>query len=244
MSFINKFKQSVSNQTSLNSKIGYALSEIILLVIGILIAVSINNWNEQRTRNNELNNILKIIKSDLEDDVEASIRIQNIYSGYKTYVEAVLSKQVDRDYYNKNPKMAFVIRGFPELYLHRRGYGLLQAYIDSEELSNDSLVGQIAAFYTTSTQSVRADDKLRGQDQQDNFINWKNNQPWWPEYIYSQKIDGFIEYAIDDPDYINRVASFYLIHYKAFLPELTKYKKDAEALIEMIKAKEKRDNAI
>ena len=30
----------------------YAIGEIVLVVIGILIALSINNWNEQRKNNN------------------------------------------------------------------------------------------------------------------------------------------------------------------------------------------------
>ncbi len=234
MSIFKKTRPDASNKTGLRPKVGYALGEIILLVIGILIAVSINNWNEQRTRNNELNNILKIIKSDLEDDVAAAKKVQKSYSSYLPYVKAVLSGQVDKDYYIENPNMAFAIRGFPELSLHRRGYGLLQSYIDSGELSNDSLVGRIAAFYSTSTQDVRADDELRGQDQHDNLMSWKNTQPWWPEYTFSQKIDGFIDYALNDRDYINRVASYYLIHYQAFLPELIRYQKDAETLIEAI----------
>lgn len=36
----------------------YALREILLVVIGILIAVSINNWNEERKQHKELTNIL------------------------------------------------------------------------------------------------------------------------------------------------------------------------------------------
>ena len=44
----------------------YAIGEIVLVVIGILIALQINNWNEARkTRNKELN-YLSNIKSDLQ----------------------------------------------------------------------------------------------------------------------------------------------------------------------------------
>ena len=32
----------------------YAIGEIVLVVIGILIAVSINNWNSQRINNNRI----------------------------------------------------------------------------------------------------------------------------------------------------------------------------------------------
>ena len=47
----------------------YAIGEIVLVVIGILIALSINNWNEKRkTRNTEVH-YLKNIKRDLQMNI-------------------------------------------------------------------------------------------------------------------------------------------------------------------------------
>lgn len=48
----------------------YAVGEIFLVVIGILIAVSINNWNANRKDNNQLKEILASIIRDLESDIE------------------------------------------------------------------------------------------------------------------------------------------------------------------------------
>jgi len=49
------------NKLLKNKKIGkylaYAIGEIILVVIGILIAVSLNNWNENRKEKQKLLNI-------------------------------------------------------------------------------------------------------------------------------------------------------------------------------------------
>ncbi|MDX1470920.1 MAG: DUF6090 family protein [Flavobacteriaceae bacterium] len=47
----------------------YAFGEIILVVIGILIALQINNWNERKKEYNLGNRYLEDIKSDLEKDV-------------------------------------------------------------------------------------------------------------------------------------------------------------------------------
>ncbi|MFT6729964.1 MAG: hypothetical protein ACJA1H_001279, partial [Glaciecola sp.] len=48
----------------------YALGEIILVVIGILIALSINNWNENQKSNNKSYNYLER----LNDDIEMSLK--------------------------------------------------------------------------------------------------------------------------------------------------------------------------
>ena len=60
------------NRTGENGKtnfIAYAIQEIILVVIGILIAVSLNNWNENRKRNNELDQLLTRVQEDLKTDL-------------------------------------------------------------------------------------------------------------------------------------------------------------------------------
>ena len=66
----------------------YAIGEIILLVLGILIALSINNWNEERKNNlNEKKLILNIIKD---------LRLDSIYIS-KSLIEVNSQKQVIDD---------------------------------------------------------------------------------------------------------------------------------------------------
>ena len=48
----------------------YAVGEIVLVVIGILIALQINNWNEERKqKQKEIVNLIAI-KEDLEHDLK------------------------------------------------------------------------------------------------------------------------------------------------------------------------------
>jgi sensor domain CHASE-containing protein len=48
----------------------YAIGEIILVVIGILIALSINNWNEKNKAKEKETHALNEIISDLENNIE------------------------------------------------------------------------------------------------------------------------------------------------------------------------------
>ena len=48
----------------------YAVGEIVLVVIGILIALSINNWNEHIREHKIAQQYLKGIKTDLEKDID------------------------------------------------------------------------------------------------------------------------------------------------------------------------------
>jgi hypothetical protein len=58
-------------ETGKTSKyIKYAIGEIILVVIGILIALQINNWNEQKKENNTATLLAKSLIEDLNKDVD------------------------------------------------------------------------------------------------------------------------------------------------------------------------------
>ena len=48
----------------------YAVGEILILIVGILIALQVNNWNEERQKRILEISILKAMKSDLERDLE------------------------------------------------------------------------------------------------------------------------------------------------------------------------------
>jgi hypothetical protein len=48
----------------------YAIGEIVLVVVGILVALSINNWNTDRKNNNAAMYLLSSLKEDLANDVE------------------------------------------------------------------------------------------------------------------------------------------------------------------------------
>ena len=47
----------------------YAVGEIFIVFLGILIALQVNNWNERRKKRNLEITILKAIKTDLEQDI-------------------------------------------------------------------------------------------------------------------------------------------------------------------------------
>ncbi|MFN3997404.1 DUF6090 family protein [Algoriphagus sp.] len=63
----------------IGSYLTYAIGEIVLVVIGILIALSINTWNEERKEKSIVKNLLKNIRYDLvADTVKFSSDIKRI----------------------------------------------------------------------------------------------------------------------------------------------------------------------
>lgn len=73
--FFRKIRQKLVFENKTSKYITYAIGEIILVVIGILIALQINNWNEKKKNQQQEALILKNILQDLKTDKKGLVKI-------------------------------------------------------------------------------------------------------------------------------------------------------------------------
>ena len=96
--FFRNIRKSLLTENRFNKYLLYAIGEIILVVIGILIALQINNWNQNRLERNEEKVILQNLKEDYKSAVEEfkwlnTIRNQIITSAEK--ITAIKPNEVE-----------------------------------------------------------------------------------------------------------------------------------------------------
>ena len=75
--FFRHIRKSLIQENKMVKYFKYAFGEIILVVIGILIALQINNWNEQRIKNNLKYQYTVSMISDLKLDIKKIEEYQN-----------------------------------------------------------------------------------------------------------------------------------------------------------------------
>lgn len=80
MRIFNRTRDKLLRENRLADYLRYAIGEIVLVVIGILIALSINNWNLGRIENNRTSQLLESMVVDLEEDIK-------FYDKYSAYYE-------------------------------------------------------------------------------------------------------------------------------------------------------------
>ena len=66
--FFRKIRQRLLTENKFNKYFLYAIGEIVLVVIGILIALQINNWNDNQKDQKQARTYLKGIIQDLRVD--------------------------------------------------------------------------------------------------------------------------------------------------------------------------------
>lgn len=67
--FFRHIRKSLIQENNMGKYLTYAIGEILLVVIGILIALQINNWNQQSNNRIKEKEILQSIKTSLENDL-------------------------------------------------------------------------------------------------------------------------------------------------------------------------------
>ena len=76
--FFRNIRQKLASKNKVMAYLRYAIGEIVLVVFGILIALQVNNWNEQRKDSNFEHEILALIDQNLEQDsVSLSSELSN-----------------------------------------------------------------------------------------------------------------------------------------------------------------------
>ncbi len=90
--FFRKIRQKMLNENKFSKYLFNAIGEIILVVIGILIALSINNWNEKKKLVAKTQDYYMQLLDDLKSDIKFSNYIleeSNSYlKEYKLYTDA------------------------------------------------------------------------------------------------------------------------------------------------------------
>ncbi|MGB5238162.1 MAG: DUF6090 family protein [Flavobacteriaceae bacterium] len=93
--FFRKIRHRLLSENKLSKYLLYALGEIFLVVIGILIALQINNWNEQRKADKIGIQYLKGVQIDLRNDIvlaDSVLRQQKPAFGIISSIDSVFHK--------------------------------------------------------------------------------------------------------------------------------------------------------
>ena len=121
----------------------YAIGEIFLVVVGILIALQVNNWNEERLQRKEEVNVLLNVRNDLSDGIEEMGFLNDLRTKMVDVIDLLVS---EREYIINN-------------YRPEQIDSLLSALINTPTYNNQS--GSLEVLLNTGRINLVRDDTLR-----------------------------------------------------------------------------------
>ncbi len=192
INFFRKARQKLADDNKPLKYARYAIGEIVLVVIGILIALQINNWNEGR-KDKKLEGV---VLQDIKDNIlrnnlmiqEAITTIDQINVSADSIRAYLLSEGDQPAVFNNNINQA--LRSGTFLFrLNTDGYESLKS-TGFTILGNEVLKDQILSLFEVTYGLVETDLY---------FANslYLNKVDWWKDYLYKTGPDSFEPYDLE-----------------------------------------------
>ena len=142
--FFRKIRQNLLSKGKTGKYLKYAIGEIVLVMIGILLALQVNNWNEISKEDNTLKDALKQIAQDLRQDEIVLNSYLRSDSKRVEYLSALSNGtyntiRLDSIMYNLDNYFFF--------YKSNNAYSSLKSSGLFSSLKNDSLKINLTAYY-------------------------------------------------------------------------------------------------
>lgn len=147
INFFRKIRQNLLTENKVSKYLLYAIGEIVLVVIGILIALQINNWNEKRKEVKVETKILLEIKNNLQSDlIDLEENIINYGKRAKSH-EYIINWIESNQSFQDSLQNSIFITSYPsDIFINRTAYENLKGY-GLSSVSSESLRNQISHLY-------------------------------------------------------------------------------------------------
>ena len=153
--FFRRIRQNLLSEGKTSKYLKYAIGEIVLVMIGILLALQVNNWNENRKSLHTSKVLLKEIVEDLKTDTITFNR------GYHAVLEQIEYEEwvLDRQEYELNQvrRLWDCFSGwYYDSYINDRTFQKIQSDANTRIIGYDSIFKKINNYYKVHNNHLKA----------------------------------------------------------------------------------------
>lgn len=213
----------------------YAIGEIILVVVGILIALGINNWKQEQTEQKELERIIALVKADLTTDLVATKNLIDFAKTDQQLTENILHNPKFKDSIRNCEDCRYIMARVYVSNFNSKGYELLSNF-NKDIKTRHRQVDSILNFYSNYK---REDLEIRNQLILDEIVDHmkylRDHFDWFSEWFidgncYAECLDYFT-----GKTYMNRLTYYEALFFDDYIYGIKQYRKDLEALLDYLK---------
>ena len=130
LKFFRRIRKRLLDKGNLRKYLAYATGEVLLVVIGILIALQINNWNENRKKTIYIESLVDKVEQDLVANIHRANRTFNHYARVDSLIKDIVLRRPSKQEFLENEALrGAIISNYPFHTIH----GNLTKLLEVEE---------------------------------------------------------------------------------------------------------------
>ncbi len=208
----------VNNRTG--KYLTYAIGEIFLVVIGILIALQINNWNEERIQTKELDGLMKSISSAIRSDIRYLKLIRTGRENIGQQADSIFNTYIDEHkpvyMFNDFAIIAMTFNALNKSIYYQPNLSAFDALKNSiylSKLQGTDIELLLNSFYASAERLMKLEEDYN-QSLKTDYQSWSNKfrnndgelfmRPW--NYMANKELQEPFVAILNDPQTITLLA--------------------------------------
>jgi hypothetical protein len=201
----NSIRQRLLKENRLTRYLIYAIGEIVLVVIGILIAVNINDWNTDRKQGREIRQLLTGLEKDLMVNIAACTETMAWIATRDSVIELIIQGKVTRAMY-ETKEVTPQFRNYKATAIITEN---LNRILEKEDVMGTEMAPMLALL---KTYKQKIEHELITAERFRDYVMDMNtylvdNMSWLMAYQDSSSAEA-VDYFLNDPTYRNK-SDFY-----------------------------------
>lgn len=209
LKFFRKIRQNLLNKNKIGKYLLYAFGEIILVIIGILIALNLNKQNEQKQAEAKVDAIFKDVLTELENDINQSTHLIRDYRLTDSLASMVLNTNLSfEDYADENSSPLWrVATSWNSYDTSNRAYNLLMSNVDAIPEKYNEAVSILDELHIRLRPSIGIYNDKIWELVRKNLDDFEENYSWYNEPDFKKSKEA-IAYRLKNYKYKNKVKRF------------------------------------
>lgn len=225
---LRKVRKNLLSKNSFLKYLLYLIGEVALVIVGILIALNINNRNEASKNEAKVVATLKQVQQELAIDINKATEIIEYYRVKDSLISLVLTDKLTlEDYKNPNNSLFSIITNVVDLVTSNNGYNSLMRNIDNIPERFEPLLAGLNEVYIDDKTQVDYYNNSISDVANKVLEKWANKFEWYSELFTGLKDDSAFDYFLNSPFYKNEVVTYNVISMQNHLPFIKEYRTNA-----------------
>ena len=239
LNILRKVRFKLIGKSRLSQYVFYALGEVFLVIVGILIAVYLNNVNEQRKEQREVDSLLKQVQTELDANIQ---RVNGLYLSYGVkdsliyhfLNEIIPSQQIEDRYLGLYTSVTL---NYGSVEIESDAYEALMKKAEYFPERYEELIQNLKSIYGQSANSIENFLTLIAESISDELAYLSTTQPWYADFFYRGNISPEVKpFILNDVRFINQRVNYVTFSSSNLVPTVLGFKQQAVEAYRQIEA--------